>query len=444
MKREGGGTIVNPGGPGVSPTTVVKDPTKPVQMGVGEGPFVDERVLDPVALNYAKSAEARRRGQLPKYTGQVAGGPDVAIPRLDSEASGMGTMAEQAMQQRSPMPMPNLGALVESMSREPALNRGIVDGSAHQAPPPAPVGRLTGSPPPVAGVQNGDLLPEEATADPAFQRGHGSMFAINQPAMAAKYGVVRNGQRLAPQALAAGAGPRSKAGGPQTTLRQETVDGLAALRRLEEERNRVTSQVEEQQLLDETAAGPAGGAGKPGEKLSEEALQKLLDSLDDYDLDRVRQALLKDTLNNDQQRRIIESRLPPLDLSSLIMTGRITQVVPIQPGILEPEFQSYDGLEDLVIKRLIGEEARATGGSDRYIMDKYRLMGLTIALRSINRQHLPDYLNAEGNFDTDAFWKKYEIVARLNYHMLASLMVNWFWFDTRVRKLLRAEELGNG
>jgi len=63
---------------------------------------------------------------------------------------------------------------------------------------------------------------------------------------------------------------------------------------------------------------------------------------------------------------------------------------------------------------------------------------------SINSYKFPDYRDSSGKFNEEAFWAKYAIVSRLNYHMMASLMVNWFWFDMRVRRLFKAEELGNG
>jgi hypothetical protein len=234
----------------------------------------------------------------------------------------------------------------------------------------------------------------------------------------------------------------ASAGGAK--LSADTVEGLKALQRLEAERQQQATAATTSSLEREAQRGPAGNAGSTERELSEEEKQKLLDSMDDLDLGRVKKAMFKDLLNNDQQRELIESRLAPLDLSQLIMDGRVTQVVPIRPNQFEPEYQSYSGEEDLEIKRLISEESGLTNASDRYIMDKYQLMGFTVALRAFNRRQLPDYRDAEGNFNADLFWKKYAIVSRLNYHMLQSMMVNWFWFDIRVRKLFRAEELGNG
>lgn len=455
-KRDENGSIVSPGGPGIPSTTVVRDPRQPTRLGTDPlkpaAPFVDPaRMGDPMALRYAQEAEQRRRAQqpLPRYNTPVAGGPDVPIPMLNEQAAEGSTMAAQALMQRGSaptMPAPNLSGLAQQFGNEPALrvastSGGIIDGNEHQAmPQPARSGGLHVPP----GLLPSDMLPEEATRDPQFQQGHGAMFAVNQPALAAKYGVIRGKERLMPQQMAA-TQPRPKgAGGPATKLSDASVEGLLALQRLEAEQRQRATSTAASSLEQEAQRGPAGNVGATEKAMNEEEKQKLLDGMDDLDLSRVKKAMFKDMLNNDQQRDLIESRLAPLDLSQLIIEGRVTQVVPIRPGVFEPEFQSYSGEEDLIVKRMIGEEAGLTNASDRYIMDKYQMMGFTVALRSFNRRPLPDYRDAEGNFNEDLFWKKYAIVSRLNYHMLSSMMVNWFWFDIRVRKLLRAEELGNG
>jgi hypothetical protein len=284
------------------------------------------------------------------------------------------------------------------------------------------------------------MLPEQATQDPDFRTGPGSMFAANQPAMALKHGVIRNKQFISPAQLR-GASAAGTGG-----LRPETVDGLKALEEFQQARQRSESGEanQDQQEIKDSMAGPAGGAGSTEKPLSEEAKKELLDDMDEFQLSRLKNALFKDMLNNEEQKAIIEARLKPLDLSELIITGRVSQTVPIHPGVFEAEFQSYAAEEDLVVKRMIGEEAVSLRPSDRYLMDKYHLMGLTIAVTAINRKPLPDYRDHKGAFSEEKFWAKYAIVARFNYHMMASLMVNWFWFDIRVRKLFRAETLGNG
>lgn len=444
MKRDDSSNVLAPGGPGLPPTSVRRDPTNPAVLGIDPRvqPFVDPRISDPTALRYASEAQGRRRGlPLPKYTEPVAGGPDMPIPLLTGEAVRGTTMAEQALQQRgvaAPV-MPELAGVLRGMGMEPALNSGasIVEGTAHQQPVSAP--RSGGLQPP-PGILPADLLPEQATKDPNFQQGHGSMFAVNQPELAMKYGVMRGKTFVPPQQL------RPVQRTPTTgALKPETVDGLRALKELDEARQGAESgrTMSDRQISEDAKNGPAGGVGETKASLTQEERDKLMGDLDDYQVSRLKSALFKDMLNNETQRDIIEARLQPLDLGDLIITGRVTQVVPVTPHRFEPEFQSYDGEDDLVVKRLIGEESgQAT--SDRYILDKYQLMGLTIALRSLNKRQLPDYRDHNGKFDDNLFWSKYAIVSRFNYHMLASLMVNWFWFDMRVRRLFRAEELGNG
>jgi len=446
MKRTPG-SVTDPGGPGIAPTTSIRDKNNPTQLGPDprgpRQPFVDPAVADPVAIKYAQGAEGRRRNApapIPRYSEPVAGGPDLPIPHLGSDATD-GTMADQARRQRGlPQPglIPDLNSVLATMGNEPALQRGgpgIVAGDAHHQTPAAPNALSQNLPP---SLRRDDMLPEQATKDPTFQQGPGSMYAANQPALALKYGVMRNKQFIPPQQLKSPAVP----GG----LRSETVAGLQALEEFQTQRRQVESgdAAVDRQIAKEAAAGPAGGAGTTEKPLTDDDKKQLLDDMDEFQLSRLKNALFKDMLNNDEQRAIIEARLAPLDLSDLIVTGRCSQLVPIHPGVFEAEFQSYASEEDLRVKRMIGEEAASLRPSDRYLMDKYHLMGLTIAIAAINKRPLPDYRDAKGDFDDDKFWVKYGIVARFNYHMMASLMVNWFWFDMRVRELFRAEALGNG
>ncbi len=443
-------TRVNaPGGPGVSDGSVRKDINKPAEFGA-PAPFVDDRVADPAARRYAAAADSRRRQPqaIPRYTQAVAYGPDVPIPRLDGEHVTGLTMAEQAALGRpqgagsEPPPMPAFGgpgwASTADSLPTPA---GIIEGQAHhhvaQAAPHAP-GRAGALPP---GILAGDLLPEQATRDPAFQGGQGSMYAANQPAMALKYGVVRRGQLIPPQALNAVAGGAKKA-----TLKPETLEGLEALRQFNEQKTSVESGEDavDKQIAEDARRGPAGASSGTEKPLSDEQKKELISGMDEFDLGRIRSALFKDLLNNEEEKKAIESRLKPLNLTDLIVTRRVTQVVPIVPGVFEPEFQSYAGGEDLEIRRMIFEENQSFGRSEEYLVQKYTLMGLTIAVRAINKKPLPNYLDAAGEFDEAAFQKKLRFISQLDFHMLSSLQANWFWFDLRVRSLFKASSLGNG
>lgn len=353
---------------------------------------VDSRVVAPAARAYADRVRGRAPGGPTKYTEPVAGGPAPNMPILDSEAQMGVPMAQQAY-------------------RPPAARPNIVDG---ELPMPNMGAKLYSS------IQPGDMLPDEAKNDPAFRDGAGSMVASNQPGLAAKYGIVRRGQRIPPQQLA-GDGQKSQ-------LRSETVEGLRAIN---EANTKKAPEIKETPKVED----------KP---LTEEEKKEILDGIDDFDLNRFKNAVMKDLLNNTTQQEIIEKRVKPLDIVQLVVEGSVTQVVPIHPNKFEPEFQSNSGEEDLTLKRWLTMEAKGIDASDRYFMDKYSLMGLTVALKAINKKQLPTCYDSDGNLNEELFWAKYKIVSRFNYHMLGSLMVNWFWFDVRVRKLFVAEELGNG
>ncbi len=452
------GGVVDPGGPGIpGGQPIRRDAANPVAFGGDprqQGPFIDARVADPMALKYAQDAQLRRRQPIPKYNEPVAGGADLPIPRLDGEVVPGLSMVEQARLQRG---LPQDGSLSEApdltggMMRPPAMRSSIIEGNAHEqdaaSAPRNTQDQL------LSGLTQTDMLPPEAQQDPAFQRGHGAMFAVNQPHLARKYGVMRGGQRVHPQQLheqATRVQQVRSSGTPVgkgTPFKPETLESLKALEDFNRARTAEEPDDGDKKIQAAALKGPAGGVGATEAPLSEEERKAILEDMDEFDVSRARNALFKDLLNNEKQRDIIERRLKPLKLSELIMKGVVTQRVPIIPGEFEPIFQSYSGEEDLWTKRLIGEEIRSNGtsGSDSYTLDKFLLMGLTISLHSIaNMPPLPDYRNAKNEFDPEAFWEKYKIVSKFNYHMLASLAANWFWFDVRVRKLYKAEDLGNG
>ena len=70
-------------------------------------------------------------------------------------------------------------------------------------------------------------------------------------------------------------------------------------------------------------------------------------------------------------------------------------------------------------------------------------MGITCALRAVNRLPLPDHRDEKG-FNDEKFWKKFAKILRFPLPMIASLGANYFWFDVRVRKLFVAERVKNG
>lgn len=382
-----------------------------------------------VAARNAQRRAARGQAPLPKTQTPVAGGPVPAIPRLDEpHAEGM-TMQQQAEAVRQ----------ADQTSGVTPDHGGIVEMPQNPNVPSSPA---------QLGLLPTDTLPPEATQDPAFQQGHGSMVAVHQPQLALKYGVVRNGQVVPPQKL-----------GPQRAqLRPESIRDLETINKLQQQQQGQepvaglhASEQEAEKSLDGSGVAAAARVGnltgdedeKPITEEERKKLKEAVGKLDEFDLDSFRQAMMKDILNNPDQQKVIEAKLNPLSMDELLMKNRVTQTVPINSQ-LNYTFQSQTGEEDLEIKRLIVEESKSIEVSDRYLLDKYSYMSIAIGLVAINGKPLGTHLDAEGNFNDEKFWEKFNKLQKYPLHMLASIGVNLFWFEARVRKMFVAEKVGNG
>jgi hypothetical protein len=215
--------------------------------------------------------------------------------------------------------------------------------------------------------------------------------------------------------------------------------------------NVAATEAEAEQSVSDAARAAATTGNLPGDDsekpLTDEEKKDLntaIGNMDDFQFDAWRQAMMKDILNSPEQRELIESRLEPMDVADLISDGYIIQKVPIIEGKFVPAFVTTDGQTDLSLKRLIMEDSKSLDVSERYYLDKFALMSVAASLHSINGNAFPNHLDAEGNFDDELFRKKFNKVLKQPLHLLASLGINAFWFDARVRKLFVAEKLGNG
>jgi hypothetical protein len=373
----------------------------------------------PQAAAYGAGAAARTAGPA-KYGTPRAGGPPPPIPPLDGPPGEGMTMAAMAMAQRQPPRPP--GSILTTKEQM-------------QGPDIRPT----------------DLLPAEAQSDAGFIQGSGSMYAAAQPALAMKYGVVREGRRIPPQQLMAR--QQGPGGQPRAPLRTETIEGLKKLGELasneigsERAANAAAEKESEQGPAGRAAAIglPPGSGGEGGERLSDEEIKKRLAGMDEFDLNNVHEMMVKDIINNEEQRKIVEARLEPLNLADLVVNFTVTQRVPIIPGVFEVEYESTSGEDDLCIKKMLVEEAKSLKVDDRYLLDKYSLMGLACAVKSINGKPLGSHRDNEGNFNEEALDKKFKRLLKMPLPMLAAIGPHYFWFDMRVRKLFVAETIKNG
>lgn len=413
--------------------------------------YVDPSV-NPIAATYAAGAAARkaaRAGQgLPKYVEPV-GGQTPHIPPLNAPFEQGMTMAQQAERFREAGRNIALQQFMQSQGQNP---QSIVE-PAGLSPTLTNLGGRPRQQQPQ--LLNTDSLPEEATKDPAFQQGYGSMYAVSQPALALKYGVIRNGQRIPPQALLPGGSPQGR------QLSPETLEGLQALERL---RQAQKEQLElhgmpktEEEATKQAESGPAAHSARAGQlpegvsdepaKISKEdelKIQEAVKKLDSFDYDTLRQIMAEDVINNPEQKKIIESRCEPMRVEDLVMKNRVSQRVPVVPGKFEPTFTSMTGEEDLGLKRLVMQESKSVEVTDRYLLDKYAFMAITCGLTAINGNPAPSHLNEQGDFDDKKFWLKFHWVMKRPLHMLSCIGINHSWFERRVRAMFVAEKLGNG
>jgi hypothetical protein len=410
-----------------------RQPDKPV-ITLPNEPYIHPSIanagpMDP-AKAYMLGREIRKaQARVPKTNVPVTGSPPISIPRLDQGPVREGlTMEQNAVLSRQ----------MQQPQQQPQQQNSIVE----------PVVRTQ---PMQLQLAPTDILPNEAREDPAFISGYGDMFAANQPGLAAKYGVVRAGKRIVPQQLT----PQAAAGDPSSRkLRPETLRDLQTLQELQKTQmaqapNTLPDDASAEKAASEGAQAsgnvgiPSAGSSKSDTAATKE-LSDTLSGLDEFEFDAWRRAMMKDIINNPDQREIVESRLEPLDIGELITRGYITQKVLIIPTKFEPVYITTDGETDLALKRLIMTDAKSLEMSDRYFLDKFGLMSMAAHLYAINNKPFLDHRDKDGNFNDEAFMKKFSQVLKLPLPMLASLGVNALWFDIRVRKLFVVEKLSNG
>ena len=417
-------------------------PGTPVTFSNPGEPFVHPGVPRSAAAEaYAKGVQARQANKPQKYTAEVPGaGP--AMPPLEAQHHPGMTMAEQAAMfgktqaEQVAQAAGTAGSIVDPSGLpqhlQPATQQHHQTSFSPSDAQPAPINPSQ----PRLDLQQTDLLPDEAMKDPQAMQGQGAQFAVNQPHLAQKYGVVRNKQLIPPQALAQR---------PEGAIGNRPLsDTIADLQRVSsvtapDELPRTDAEAEEQ--VKRTAAGSSEKAGELGASSEvTEAVRKM----DDFDYDGFRQQLNRDILNNPDQRARIEAQLKPLSIDDMLMRDFVTQRVPIIKGKFEVEFKSLNVDEDLALKRILMEESNSIEVTERYLLDKFAIMAVCAGVHSINSNPLPTHLTSEGEFDRDLFWKKFDFIRKRPLHMIASLGAHHTWFQMRVRKLFVVDTVKNG
>jgi hypothetical protein len=144
--------------------------------------------------------------------------------------------------------------------------------------------------------------------------------------------------------------------------------------------------------------------------------------------------------DNAKVRASIESRCTDLDFEDLILTGRVKQVVPVNPERLEVEYQSMTSADSLWIAQA---STRHIDQFEAQVWAGYAK--LVISLVRVNSLVFPDHLK-KGKLDQKSFDEKYEAIMRLPDRITQTLLVNLAWFEDRISRLFvnDFEQLKNG
>lgn len=322
----------------------------------------------------------------------LGGAPQVSIPPLNAEPVPGKTMDEQASELTDPTnPM--------SPHYNPELAKVMQQQKPMPGAPSVPVGGQFSPVPPGA---------EEM---PGFRQGIGSQYMGNQPNLQVPPGV--------------GGAPPQGDGPYKPNLSPETMQEMHRVAQ--------TSDAAVKNFANEAASTQSKEVQKEKEERArqmEEDFRRMLN--DDETWDR---------LNNPERKEKIEKGLAKLDITDLIIHGECRQDVPINDNVVYT-FRTVTGKEDLAVKRMMFGEK----GGDRYLMDKYTLMQLTLAFVGLNGEELPTHLDKDGDVDDEKFKDKFGKVLRFPMQLLADCGIQYMWFHERVKSLFddSDEELKNG
>jgi hypothetical protein len=140
-------------------------------------------------------------------------------------------------------------------------------------------------------------------------------------------------------------------------------------------------------------------------------------------------------------RKRIESKLAPLRIDDLFISGEIHQSVEIIEGKLRVVFRTLRSSEDLYIKKKLSEVKTEVF---RYAEDRMLLMYISAHLVEVNGTKYADLSDATGKISDKNFDTRFQQVSNLPQVLIERIWVNLRWFEDRVRQALSPDFLGNG
>ena len=140
------------------------------------------------------------------------------------------------------------------------------------------------------------------------------------------------------------------------------------------------------------------------------------------------------------RRKEVESRLSPIRIDDLFVSGEIRQKVEIRKNRLVVIFRTLKGKEDLYIKRRLNE---VKDDVVRYAEDRFLYMLLCAHVHSYNGKELTNIFE-NGKISNINFDKRFEELCNIPSVLIEEIWVNFRWFEDRVRLALESDNLKSG
>lgn len=167
------------------------------------------------------------------------------------------------------------------------------------------------------------------------------------------------------------------------------------------------------------------------------------DQIPDLTPDYEQLDVLRKHLMTPERKRVIENRLQPMDLGSMISRNEVRQEITIVPGQFSIVLKSMQHYEIQYCLRRMYELT----GSSIYITDMLNMYKLVCCLEEVNEAQLPSHRMGVGldeHVDNEAFDLKFKVISRFATPVLADISVQFDWFIERLHQLMGVEAVKNG
>jgi hypothetical protein len=240
-------------------------------------------------------------------------------------------------------------------------------------------------------------------------------------------------------------------------LSRATIDGMTAIARAAEaSRNAKVAEPPKEKKMEEMEAQPEPEkrAPTPAQVKEKERVAEALDTMDDFELERIMRGIQNDVINNKAEQEHVNNpenkRITEIDFSAGIAEGEFTQIVDVIPGKLKVHYRTMTPMESQAMRLWIFHKVAEDPRLDKISGEMYGLAQVVATVTQIGTKKFPDHLERQGQgtysakFNDQAFAEKYDMFARMPMQMIHAVGTHAQWFDIRVRQLFTTDHAKNG